>query len=146
RVFRGNGAGLNRPTTEHLKGFKMAETEWEAGKTPWAREGRKHLPCYFCGGHTAILSFGDRPDDPGRLELYCDNQMCDAREIVVLVKRDGAGAPERADVRALREVDRPRETPEVLDVMARYEDSKNITTRRQSTTSLALVVEAHEEK
>lgn len=124
----------------------MAETEWEAGETPWARQGAERLPCYFCGGHTAILSSGDRPDDPGRLELYCDNQMCDAREVVVLVKRDGAGAPERADVRALREVDRPRETPAALDIMARYEDNKNITARRQSKTSLALVVEAHEEE
>lgn len=124
----------------------MAGTEWEAGETPWARHGERQLPCYFCGGHTAILSSGDRPDDPGRLELYCDNQMCDAREVVVLVKRDGAGAPDRADVRALREVDRPRETPAALDVMGRYEDNKNITARRQSTTSLALIVEAHEEE
>ncbi|MEU3295754.1 hypothetical protein ABZ722_25760 [Streptomyces longwoodensis] len=124
----------------------MAETEWEAGEAPWARQGTEHLPCYFCGGRTAILSSGDRPDDPGRLELYCDNQMCDAREVVVLVKRDGAGAPDRADVRALREVDRPRETPAVGDVMARYEDNKNLTARRQSTTSLAIIVEAREEK
>ncbi|MFJ6993857.1 hypothetical protein [Streptomyces sp. NPDC003090] len=79
----------------------MAETEGEAGETPWARQGTKHLPCYFCGGHTAILSSGDRPDDPGRLEVYCDNQMCDAREVVALGKRDGAAASDRADVRAL---------------------------------------------
>ncbi|MER7834125.1 hypothetical protein [Streptomyces sp. NPDC095602] len=124
----------------------MAETEGEAGETPWARQGTKHLPCYFCGGHTAILSSGDRPDAPGRLEVYCDNQMCDAREVVVLVKRDGAAVSDLADVRALGEVDRPRETPEVLDVMARYEDNRNITARRQSTTSLALVVEAQEEE
>ncbi|MFF9607840.1 hypothetical protein ACF1GY_37250 [Streptomyces sp. NPDC014684] len=124
----------------------MAETEWEAGEPPWARRGTDHLPCYFCGGHTAVLSFGDRTDDTGRLELYCENQMCDAREVVVLVQRDGAGAHDRADVRALREVDRPRETPADLDVMARYEDKKNITARRQSTTSLALVVEAHREE
>ncbi|MFJ5657486.1 hypothetical protein ACIQD5_29700 [Streptomyces microflavus] len=117
----------------------MAETEWVAGEVP-------SLPCYFCGGRTAILGSGDRPDDPGRLEVYCDNPMCDAREIAVLVKRDGAGAPDRADVRALREVDRPRETPAALDVMACYEDNKNITARRLSTTSLALVVEAHEGK
>ncbi|SEO89694.1 hypothetical protein SAMN05216267_105234 [Actinacidiphila rubida] len=30
--------------------------------------------------------------------------------------------------------------------MARYEDKKNITARRRSTTSLALVVEAHQEE
>ncbi|MFE7541069.1 hypothetical protein [Streptomyces platensis] len=124
----------------------MAETEWEASEPPWARRGTERVPCYFCGGRTAILSFGDRTDDPGRLELYCENQMCDAREVVVLVQRDGAGAHDRADVRALHEVDRPRETPADLDVMARYEDKKNITARRQSTTSLALVVEAHREE
>ncbi|WP_237329683.1 hypothetical protein [Streptomyces sp. CBMAI 2042] len=123
----------------------MAETEWVAGEVPWARQGTEHLPCYFCG-RTAILGSGDRPDDPGRLEVYCGNPMCDAREMVVLVKRDGAGAPDRADVRALREVDRPRETPAALDIMARYEDTKNITARRLSTTSLAVVVEAHEGK
>lgn len=117
--------------------------EWDASEPPWARRPDTDggLPCYFCGGRTAILSFGDRSDDPGRLELYCENQMCDAREVVVLVLRNGAGAHDRADVRALAEVDRPNHTPDALDVMARYDDRKNITRRRQNPHSLVVTAE-----
>jgi hypothetical protein len=103
------------------------------------------LPCYFCGSNVAKLSSGDRPDDPGRLELYCENQECDAREVAILVLRDGTGAPERADVRALREVDRPNKTPDPLDVMAGYMDNKNITRRRRNPDSLVVTVEAEPE-
>jgi len=59
----------------------------------------------FCGAQTLKRSASDRPKDPGRMELYCDNQFCDAREMVLLVTRDGAGAYDRADVRALRLID-----------------------------------------
>lgn len=88
--------------------------EWEAGATPWLR---RHQPkttwasepnpvqCMFCGGQTIKRSESDRDDDPGRIELYCDNGSCDAREIVLLVKRDGANAFSRADVRALGLID-----------------------------------------
>ncbi|MFJ8755673.1 hypothetical protein [Streptomyces cyaneofuscatus] len=111
--------------------------EWDAEATPWARrpDAGQTLPCYFCGGKTAILSFDDRSDDPGRLELYCDNQMCDAREVVVLVLRNGAGAHARADVRALHEVDKPAEAIDDRDVMGGYEDRKDLTRRRQQPGS-----------
>ncbi|MGW5003221.1 hypothetical protein ACWEP8_36835 [Streptomyces hydrogenans] len=98
--------------------------EWEAGSVPWLRRQQKdttfgHEPagvlCMFCGASTAKRSVGDREEDPGRLELYCDNTDCDAREMVLLVTRDGDGAGDRADARALRLIDRG-----TLDVHASY--------------------------
>lgn len=88
--------------------------EWEAGGEPWLRRHQPettygHEPnpvqCMFCGARTLKRSASDRPQDPGRLELYCDNGMCDAREMVLLVRRDGAEAGLRADVRALNLID-----------------------------------------
>ncbi|GGU62594.1 hypothetical protein [Streptomyces daghestanicus] len=87
---------------------------WEAGATPWLR---RHQPettwanepnpvqCMFCGGQTVKRSESDRSRDTGRIELYCDNGSCDAREMVLLVRRDGADAYARADVRALNLID-----------------------------------------
>lgn len=98
--------------------------EWEAGTVPWLRRQQKnatfgHEPdgvqCMFCGAKTLKRSMGDRDEDPGRMELYCDNTDCDAREMVLLVTRDGAGAGDRADARALRLIDRG-----TLDVHAAY--------------------------
>ncbi|MFB7977278.1 hypothetical protein [Streptomyces vinaceus] len=117
-----------------------SESEWEAGTEPWARRvpqsDHKALPCYFCGGRTAMRAHGDLPDDAGRLELYCDNQMCDAREMVVLVLRDGAGAHDRADVRALRVIDEGINPP--LDAMERYKAVKNKVPRRQEHSPFTL--------
>jgi len=42
--------------------------------------------------------------------VYCDNSDCDAREITVVVDRDGAGAGSRADVRALQYLEGLRTT------------------------------------
>ncbi|WP_329376252.1 hypothetical protein [Streptomyces sp. NBC_01483] len=90
------------------------DNEWEAGTTPWLRQqqttaswGPESSPvqCMFCGGKTLKRSASDREQDPGRLELYCDNQFCDAREMVLLVRRDGADAIFRADVKALNLID-----------------------------------------
>ncbi|MGW2824129.1 hypothetical protein ACWC24_24500 [Streptomyces sp. NPDC001443] len=39
------------------------------------------------------------------MELYCDNEHCDAKEIAVIVCRDGNAAGERADLRALAAID-----------------------------------------
>nr|WP_202473915.1 hypothetical protein [Streptomyces sp. SID5466] len=139
-----------QPTVGSLQvwgSYVTERAEWDADATPWARrQGTgQTLPCYFCGEKTAILAFGDLPDDPGRLELYCDSPMCDAREVVVLVLRDGASADERADVRALEEVDRPNKTPQKGDVMGRYNDNKNLTRRRQNPRSLVVTAESEEE-
>ncbi|TXS35183.1 hypothetical protein [Streptomyces sp. t39] len=90
------------------------DDEWEAGAAPWLRRQQPKttyanepnpVQCMFCGSHTVKRSASDRDADPGRLELYCDNQLCDAREMVLLVKRDGAEAIFRADVRALHLID-----------------------------------------
>lgn len=89
------------------------ELEWESGSTPWLRrvqaeQGRKRVQCFFCGADAAILSDRDLEGDHGRIEVYCDNGMCDAREVIVLVRRDGARARWRADVRALEGIDDER--------------------------------------
>lgn len=83
---------------------------WASDSIPWVRLQKPNtkVQCYFCGDMTAILSFADKSHDPGRVELYCDNPHCDARETLILVLRDNADdTAARADVRALRELDRP---------------------------------------
>lgn len=61
--------------------------------------------CIFCGADTAKLSNDDKSNDTGRVQLYCDNQRCEAREVEVIVMRDGKQGALRADVRALEAVD-----------------------------------------
>jgi hypothetical protein len=87
---------------------------WEAGSLPWLRAlqsatfeepGVGYATCLFCGAESLKLSVSDLADDAGRLTVYCDNMDCEAREIEVLVTRDGGKASRRADVRALRAVD-----------------------------------------
>jgi hypothetical protein len=92
--------------------------EWEAGTTPWIRQRQPErswnhvkdntVQCYFCGQMTAKRSTTDHDQDTGRVELYCQSDLCDAREMVVLVRRDGAGATWRADSRALAALDEGR--------------------------------------
>ncbi|MFE9812388.1 hypothetical protein [Streptomyces sp. NPDC005548] len=90
------------------------DNEWEAGTTPWLRQHQTSagwgpetdpVQCMFCGAKTLKRSATDREQDTGRMELYCDNQFCDAREMVLLVRRDGADAIFRADVKALNLID-----------------------------------------
>lgn len=118
---------------------------WDAGTAPWARrslEASETVPCYFCGGQTAVVSFGDVSDDKGRLELYCENQLCDAREVVVLVGRDGADAFLRADVRALRAIDQgsERHASPPYDLLKQNESRKQRAPRRQDTQPFTLDV------
>ncbi|WP_431220103.1 hypothetical protein [Leifsonia xyli] len=93
--------------------MRKAGKGWGAGETPWVREqlsgdpfgARGYAQCYFCGEHTAKVSGGDLPGDNGRVEIYCDNTSCEAREVAVVVLRDGSKADTRADVRLLRAID-----------------------------------------
>jgi hypothetical protein len=88
---------------------------WEPGTTPWLRGLQDATPlepavgytdCLFCGASTMKLSVSDVYADAGRLTVYCDNTNCSAREVEIVVVRDGAQAARRADVRALRVLDR----------------------------------------
>lgn len=106
---------------------------WDVGTSPWARvqdtTGKRRsdggMLCYFCGERTVMISFGDLPEDTGRLRLYCDNTQCGAREFTVLVERDGADAVMRADVRALRALD---EKPGAkATILARRKDARTFT-------------------
>lgn len=78
-------------------------TDWSHGKTPWLRTiGREPITCYLCGEPKMIRSFGDEKTDTGRVQLYCDNPQCEAREVELIVLRDGASATlRRADVQVL---------------------------------------------
>lgn len=79
--------------------------DWAHGRRPWIRTiDQTPIICYLCGKTTMIRSFGDR-GDAGRVQLYCDNPGCDAREIELIVLRDGAAATlQRADVQVLNDV------------------------------------------
>ncbi|MEV4462771.1 hypothetical protein AB0J51_04025 [Micromonospora echinofusca] len=89
-----------------LDGTGFAEGDQPAIRR--ARADRDYLafPCYFCGDRQMKRSYSDSARDPGRLELYCDSPNCDAREVVVLIRR-GAGAHLREDVRAINDVRPP---------------------------------------
>jgi hypothetical protein len=101
--------------------------EWNPKETPWlrredanpAKRGTAVAQCYFCGDLTAKLSYGDAGSDNGRVEVYCDNQDCEARETVVIVERDSHGAGDRADVRALKAVDEDSHTAAMPELTAR---------------------------
>jgi hypothetical protein len=91
---------------------------WENGDQPWLRQqGRlSPIPCPFCGGSTLLLSDRDLADDDLRVEVYCTNINCAAREIVILATRTNL-AP-RADQMALERVDDGKDmlkTPRCVD-------------------------------
>lgn len=86
---------------------------WSVGEIPWVRDAltgaaersRSYAQCYFCGEMTAMISANDLASDTGRVEVYCNNTRCEAREMTVLVSRDGSKASSRADVRILKSID-----------------------------------------
>jgi hypothetical protein len=98
----------------------MTQSEYSVGDEPAIRKaasGRDPIsgyPCPFCGGNALLRSSGDLPQDTERVEVYCDNQFCDAREIVILITR-GEGTHARADVRALSAVDDGTEAEQEAD-------------------------------
>jgi hypothetical protein len=95
-------------------------TGWTPGMEPWIRQappGTRFL-CYFCGETTAILSHGDRPD-PGRAEVYCENNFCEVRRVAIIILQDGTLATiERTDVRTLDAIDKGAEPDEPLHPLA----------------------------
>lgn len=78
---------------------------WAAhGQDPWVRTLDDGTPtrCYLCGRTSGIVSFGDLPVDPGRVQMYCEHHQCDARETEIIVVDDGTAATaQRSDVRIL---------------------------------------------
>lgn len=85
--------------------MEATENEYTEGDQPSVRRlAAAGTPCPFCGAQQLLISTEDVHDDDLRVELYCDNQMCDVREMTVIALRTN-GPPERADVDALREID-----------------------------------------
>ncbi len=128
--------------------------EWESGTSPWFRSQAKMASrvdrpiarCYFCGEESAILSFGDLAQDHGRIEIYCDNGQCDAREMTIIVER-GEGASDRADVRLLRGLDEESTSeapPELrsrsLAEWASERSDADVAARRTSTYPVTVAV------
>lgn len=77
---------------------------WTHGQQPWVRTTPEGTPtrCYLCGRTSSIVSFGDLPEDHGRVQMYCEHHQCDARETEVIVVDDGSPATvQRSDVRIL---------------------------------------------
>jgi hypothetical protein len=127
--------------------------EWAAGDIPWFRRvwqsmrndpAQRRPTCLFCGARSLIVSYGDNPYDAGRIEVYCDSHDCEAREQIVLVRRDSENAARRADVRALRSVDTAGEPPDMRaygfsellsdEYQARIDaERRTVAARRQST-------------
>lgn len=96
---------------------------WGLREQPWLRgilaESGGRGRCPFCGEKTLKQSDGDVVEDDRRIEMYCDNENCAAREITILAMRV-AESDDRADVEALQTIDAGQDT-ELDDVMARYE-------------------------
>lgn len=107
--------------------MKQHENGWEAGEIPWvqaalvgsADASSGYAQCYFCGEMTAKLSIGNLGSDKGRVEVYCNSSECDAREMAVIVLRDGAHAIDRSDVRILRAIDENNRTEDEKPIVLR---------------------------
>jgi hypothetical protein len=87
-------------------------------QVPWIRgldDDHEPARCFFCGHAALKLSGGDLPVDPRRVQVYCDNDQCDAREIEVIVMTDATGSTRsRTDVQIMQRIaaiaERPAET------------------------------------
>jgi hypothetical protein len=77
---------------------------WHPKRTPALRADPSGFPCPFCGSPTLRRSYGDLPEDPVRVEIYCAAPDCVAREIIVICHTRNVGGP-RADLAALDAVD-----------------------------------------
>jgi hypothetical protein len=56
---------------------------------PAIRRQSTTCPCPYCGDDSLIQSWGDRPADLVRVELYCLNPDCEAREITIVAETRG---------------------------------------------------------
>ena len=84
----------------------MATGEFEEGTTPAIREAADEYRCPFCGENTLVRSYGDLSDDNFRVELYCENALCDTREMAIIgLRMNGRVSDRRADVAAIQAVD-----------------------------------------
>ena len=108
---------MTTPTTK-----TAVRPSWTPGDTPPALRRALSPPrgfqfdavrdgptCPYCGANSLIRSYSDQADDDLRIDAYCTNTHCTAREIVVLAWTSGY-AGRRADLEALRAVDHGPQT------------------------------------
>lgn len=114
RQYQRENPGTSFPDAKRAVARNTAAARPLATRAPWVRRKSREVtvPCYFCGKDTIIVSTSDLAIDPGRIQVYCDNDQCDARETEVIVVGDGAVATAaRTDVRILAQhgpvTDRP---------------------------------------
>lgn len=108
------------------------EPRYDEGGEPTIRTAprgeHRHLldfPCPYCGSKSVLISLGDIKNDKYRVELYCDNSMCDVREMVVLPKRTNEPvAWSRADVAALRIIDDGTEAEQEAEGYELHRDAR----------------------
>lgn len=105
RGYKQEHLGMRYTTALAELGRSEDAAGWAHGTAPWIRSGRDPITCYLCGETTMIRSSGDEEADSGRVQVYCRNLRCDAREVELIVLRDGTSATlRRADAQVLNTV------------------------------------------
>jgi hypothetical protein len=103
----------------------MAAGEFEEGTTPAIREALDEYPCPFCGKNTLLKSYGDLPQDNYRVELYCDNTLCDTRTMVIVgLRMNGQVSDHRADAAAIQAIDRGTEAEQEAEGIELIRDER----------------------
>lgn len=97
-------AAKNIPYGDFSK-VSLGPPSWDGEEEPWIRRDNNHyIRCPFCGCEdTVSYASSDYEDDNIRIELYCENARCDAREFVIMVRRSSAAR--RSDQLALERID-----------------------------------------
>lgn len=104
RQYQRENPGTSFPAAKRAVARNTAAARPVATRAPWVRSTSREVtvPCYFCGKDTILVSAGDLNIDPRRIQVYCDNDRCDARETEVIVVDDGTVTTSaRTDVRIL---------------------------------------------
>jgi len=105
REYKQAHPGMTLPEAHREIARPRPAVDWSHGKTPWVRTVDAPIICYLCGEQTMIRSFRDDERDSGRVQLYCENEGCDSREVELIVLRDGSSETlTRADVQVLNSV------------------------------------------
>jgi hypothetical protein len=102
--------------TKRRNTWYPAEGQWPSLKTQlpeptgWDHDRTDGPRCPYCGMNSLIRSYGDIAADDMRIEAYCTNVECEAREVIILANTRHAVGP-RADLNAPYDVDRGPASP-----------------------------------
>jgi hypothetical protein len=114
----------------------MATGEFEEGSTPAIREAPSEYRCPFCGEESLIRSNGDFSDDKFRIKLYCDNPLCDARELTIIgLRMNGRVSDHRADAAAIEAIDQGTEAEQEAEGVELIRDERGEVIARSMSLS-----------